>query len=255
MGLRPGRCYRSAKKKTKGDGPRGHGKGKKQKRPWTRLAIKVPKKNYIGAAPALRIRQFNMGNPQKKYEILVELRVREGLDLRDNALESVRMTINRNLVKLFGKDGFFMKVRVFPSNILRENKTAQGAGADRVSQGMSQSFGKPIGRSARVRANQKIYSILCMKSQEKSVRDLLMNVKSKFPCDILVTVSTDLKSIGTLPNKKSKDIEEVKVDAKEATTDAKDAKAGAKGKTPEKGKDDKKETSKPTAKPAAKTKK
>ncbi len=242
MGLRPGRCYRSPKKKTKGAGARGHRKAKKQKRTWTRIAIKVPRKNYIGAAPALRIRQFNMGDPTKKYDLLVNLKVKEGFDLRDNAIESVRMTVNRKLVKVLGKDGFFMKVRVYPSNIIRENKTAQGAGADRVSQGMSQSFGKPIGRCARLRSGQIVYSVLCMDSQKEVVKNALMRAKAKFPFGVEVEFRKDLKSIGTLPTKKIQDVEEPKPEAKEATetketTDSK--KAGA-----EKGKEPVKEESK-----------
>jgi large subunit ribosomal protein L10e len=250
MGLRPGRCYKSARKAVKGDGARGHRKPKKQKRAWTRIAIKVPRKNYIGAAPALRIRQFNMGNPKKKYNILANLKVKEGFDLRDNAIESVRMTVNRCLVKVLGKDGFFMKVRVYPSNILRENKTAQGAGADRVSQGMSQSFGKPVGRSARVRKGQAIYSVLCMNSQKDVVKNALMRAKAKFPCDVEVVFTQNLKTIGTLPTKKSRDLDEVKVEEKteETTEKGKEAKPGEKeaekGKPVEKGKEEKKETPK-----------
>lgn len=221
MGLRPGRCYRSPRKTIVGHGARGHRKPKKQKRTWTRIAIKVPRKNYIGAAPALRIRQFNMGNPNKKYELLANLKVKEGFDLRDNAIESARMNINRHLVKLFGKDGFFMKIRVYPSNILRENKTAQGAGADRVSQGMSQSFGKPVGRSARLRAGQIVYSILCMKSQKEDVKKSLLFAKSKFPCGVEVVFSEKLSSIGTLPKKKSRDIDEEKKVSEDKKTDDK----------------------------------
>jgi large subunit ribosomal protein L10e len=210
MGLRPGRCYKNPSKNIKGQGARGYRRARKQKRPYTRIAIKVPRKNFIGAAPALRIRQFNMGNPLKKYNTLANLQVREGFDLRDNAIESARMAINRQLVKALGKDGFFMKVRVFPSNIMRENKTAQGAGADRVSQGMSMSFGKPIGRSARLRKGQIVFSVLCMKSQQNAVKRALMRAKARFSSDVEVVFSENVKSIGTMPTKKIKEVETTK---------------------------------------------
>ncbi len=259
MGLRPGRCYSQPKKGFKGEGARGFRKTRKQKRAYTRLAIKVPDKNYIGAAPALRIRQFNMGNPLRKYNTIANLRVKAGVDIRDNAIESSRMAINRQLVKALGKDGFFMKVRVYPSNIIRENKTAQGAGADRVSQGMSLSFGAPIGRSARVRKGQIIYSVLCMKTQAKIVKLSLLRAKARFSCDVEVQFSDDVKSIGKLPTKaiEEKIVEKV-VEKKDevtataegqAATDEKEGAAKATGKT-----DDKKTTGKVEAKKEEKKK-
>jgi large subunit ribosomal protein L10e len=218
MGLRPGRCYRNTKKAVKGNtrGGRGHRSARKQKRSYTRVAVKVPRRNYIGAAPALRIRQFNMGNPKGKYNQVADLIVREGFDLRDNAIEAVRMTVNRKLVKDLGKDAFFMKVRVYPSNILRENKAAQGAGADRVSQGMSMSFGKPVGRASRLRDGQVVYSVLCTKSQKKIVKEALMRAKAKFPVDVEVVFHDDIKSVGTIP---SSSREEKRIEATEETTE------------------------------------
>lgn len=247
MGLRPGRCYKNAKKAIKGNtrGGRGHRSARKQKRSYTRVAIKVPRRNYIGAAPALRIRQFNMGNPKGKYNQVADLIVKEGFDLRDNAIEAVRMTANRKLVKDLGKDGFFMKVRVYPSNILRENKAAQGAGADRVSQGMSMSFGKPIGRATRLRAGQVVYSVLCKKSQKKAVKEALMRAKAKFPVDVEVIFHEDIKSIGTIPtSSREEKIVETKT---EETTEKKDGKATDKkdsGKKDEKSADKKEEPKK-----------
>jgi large subunit ribosomal protein L10e len=206
MGLRPGRCYRNPKKGIKGSGANGHRKKRKQKRTYTRIAVKRPKRNYIGAAPALRIRQFNMGNPQKKYNAIADLCVKEGFDLRDNAIESTRMAVNRQLVKSLGKDEYFMKVRVYPSNIMRENKTAQGAGADRVSQGMSQSFGKPVGRSARLRKGQAVFSILYDKGKEKEVKDALMRAKARFSSDVEVIFHENVENIGTIPSKRIKEV-------------------------------------------------
>ena len=82
MGLRPGKCYTE-----------------KKDRAYTRLATKVHRRNYIGSAPGLRTRQWNMGNPGKNYDTIVDLVVDEGVQIRDNAIESARITINRFLVK------------------------------------------------------------------------------------------------------------------------------------------------------------
>ena len=103
-----------------------------------------------------------------------------------------------------------MKVRVFPSHLMRENKQAQGAGADRVSQGMTLAFGIPIGRAARVRAGQAVFSILCMADQKDKVKAALHRAKAKFPCKVHAEFHTDIKSLGTLPSKAIEEIVEVK---------------------------------------------
>jgi large subunit ribosomal protein L10e len=181
-----------------------------------------------------------MGNSSAQYDLVADLIVKETFDLRDNAIESARIAINRKLVKSLGKDGFFMKVRVTPSHILRENKQAQGAGADRVSQGMSMSFGIPIGRAARVKKGQPIFSVLAKKGQEKLLREAMMRAKSKFCCDVAVKFHDNIKSIGTIPSGK---IEEVVIAAAQTTTegeaDAKTTKKGGDAKAGVEKKDDK----------------
>lgn len=198
MGLRPAKCYRTHKD-----------------RAYTRIAIKVHKRNYIGATPGLKTRQFNMGNPLKKYDTIVDLIAEnEDTQLRDNSLESVRIAVNRFLVKRVGKDNFFMRLRVYPHQILRENKMATGAGADRVSQGMGNCpFGKPIGRAARIRPGQTIMSVLVNKEHADLAKQGLLRARSRVSSKINVKIGTDVKSIGTLPKK----VREEKVEEKTAT--------------------------------------
>src|SRR3989338_657535 len=164
MALRPGRCYSELKD-----------------RAYTRLAVKVHKKNYIGAAPGLKTRQFNTGNPAKDFNRILDLVVDEDRQIRDNALESIRLAINRYLFKTLGKEGYFMKIRVYPHHILRENKQAQGAGADRISKGMSLSFGKPIGRAARVTKGTVVLSVLVDEKDVAVARKGLMRASPKLP--------------------------------------------------------------------------
>ncbi len=186
MGLRPGQCYTN----------------KKKDRAYTRLAVKVHKRNYIGAAPGLKTRQFNMGNGLKKYSHIVDLVVDEHVHIRDNAIEAVRIMVTRYVTKHLGKENFFIRVRIYPHHILRENKQAKGAHADRIQQGMSHAFGKPIGRAARVRPNQKIVSILVNEEDIEVAKNALKRVFCKLPCFAHVIVGTDVESLGTLPKKK-----------------------------------------------------
>lgn len=191
MGLRPAKCYRST-----------------DKRPYTRTAKTVHKKNYVGASPAMLIRQFNMGNPTVKYDKIGDLLSDQAILIRDNAVESTRIAINKVLVAELGKEGFFMKIRVYPYEVLRENKQAQGAGADRVSEGMSHSFGKAIGRAIRVRKNQVLMSVLFFAKDEKVIMEALSRAKAKLPCGTIIKIHEDLESIGTLPRKTRAMIEE-----------------------------------------------
>jgi len=221
MGLRPGPCYSSTKD-----------------RAYTRLAVKVHRKNYVGAAPGLKTRQFNMGNPLKEFSHILDLVAKEKVQVRDNAIESSRIAINRFLHNNFGKDGYFMKIRVYPHQLLRENKQAQGAGADRISTGMSHSFGKVIGRAVRVRPGQKMMSVLVDEANIEAAKTALLRANARMPLGLDVVVHTDVKSIGSKPRKikvtkaETKEEEEKAGGAEEAKGEKKksgeEAKAGEK---------------------------
>lgn len=224
MGLRPGKCYRFPHKPA-----------------YTRLAIKVNRKNFVGTAPGVKTRQFNMGNPIKQFSHIFDLVAEESMQVRDNALESARMAVNRQLAKGVGKEEYFLKIRVFPYQVLRENKQAQGAGADRVTKGMSHAFGKPIGRAVRVRPGTKIMSVLADGEKIEETKKALKRAYAKLPCKLSIRIGTDIESIGTKPKKAR--FEEEKEEKKEgAAEEAKPAegKAAEKGKE-EKGKEEKKE--------------
>ncbi len=225
MGLRPGHCYSS-----------------KNKRAFTRYAVKVHRKSYVGAIPGLRTRQFNMGNGTKDFSHILDLKVEAHGQIRDNAMESIRMAINRVLNNNVGKDGYFIKIRVYPFQILRENKLAQGAGADRVSQGMSHAFGKNIGRAIRVRPGQKIISVLVDEEHIEFARTALGRAKSKLGVPISIRVGTDVESIGTKPKKTRDIIKEEQKTAEEEKKTAEEEKEGeeAEKDTGKKGKDAKK---------------
>lgn len=210
MGLRPGKCYRRIK------------------RAYTRFAEVVPRKNYIGATPGRKTRQFNMGNPLGKYTHILDLKVEEAVQIRDNAIESVRILVTRGLTKAIGKDAFFMKIRVYPYHILRENKQAQGAHADRIQKGMSHPFGRPIGRAIQTRKGLKILSVLVAKEHVDAAKKILLKTKARMPSEVSVRVSTDIKSIGTLPRKVK--VEEEKVEEKAGEAEGAEAKEGEKGK-------------------------
>ena len=170
MGLRPGRCYR------------------KHQRPYTRQSIRVPKKGYVKGVPKPKITEFELGI-KADYDTSVFLISERDVQIRHNALESARVTAVQNMEKnLTRGNTFFMKIRVYPHHVIRENALATGAGADRFKQGMRQSFGKPIGTAAQVDKGQKIIEIRVNKNNIPLAKNALKRSAYKLPtpCRLLV---------------------------------------------------------------------
>ena len=139
------------------------------------------RREYMGGVPASRITQFDLGGPVENFPVMVTLAAAERCQIRHTALEAGRIAANRYMTKIAGATNFHLKVRVFPHHVIRENKQATGAGADRVSQGMRQAFGKPVGTAARVEAGQKVMSIWVAKVHVAAAKDALRRASSKFP--------------------------------------------------------------------------
>jgi len=157
-------------------------------RAYTRIS-KFREKSFIRITPTRRIVRFSMGDPIKKFEYSLDLITKKSMQLRDNSLESARQTSNRILEKKIGANSYYMKIRVYPHHVLRENPLAAGAGADRMSTGMSHSFGKPIGVAARVKHDQKIMSLNLDKANIEVGKLALKRAASKLscPCSIQIT--------------------------------------------------------------------
>lgn len=141
---------------------------------------------YIKTVPQNKIVKFKMGNiadyNKGKHSYVVRLISTEKVQIRDNALEAARMFIHKFLdLKIPGN--YYFSVQVFPHHILRENKTAAGAGADRLSSGMSHSFGTTIGRAAIVAQGKEVFFISTTDDRAARIaREALEKTKSKLPC-------------------------------------------------------------------------
>ncbi|MFB6304834.1 MAG: 50S ribosomal protein L16 [Haloferacaceae archaeon] len=149
------------------------------------------RREYITGIPGSQIAQHNMGNLQAgpdDYPVHISLEVEEECQIRHGALESARLSANRLLLKELGEGEYKMVLRKFPHHVLRENKQATGAGADRVSDGMRQAFGKPVGTAARVGANETIFTAYCDPEDAPVVKDAFRRAYNKMspPCRIVV---------------------------------------------------------------------
>src|SRR3989344_1451543 len=158
---------------------------KKHNRPYTRVS-KVKSKSYIKVVPPNKVVKYNIGNQRAfvdgKLPFILRLLSDEMLVIRDTAIEAGRMVLTKNLeTRLLGK--FYLWVKIYPHHILRNNKASAGAGADRISTGMKQSFGIIEGRAARVLGGQELFMVACdTENSVRVVREILGMAKSKLPC-------------------------------------------------------------------------
>lgn len=143
---------------------------------------------YMGGVPQSRLLQFESGTPQREFPVIFTLRTDERSQVRSQALEAGRIAGNRHLEKYVGKANFFFRVRIYPHHILRENKQATGAGADRVSQGMRRAFGAAVGQAARVKQGQALFEIRTTADMAKRAKEALWKCSQKvaMPCYIQV---------------------------------------------------------------------
>ena len=160
------------------------------------------RREYTGGVPNNRILRYFMGNRKGaeagQFEVVVELTAANPCQIRDSALESARQVANATVRKLAGEQGYALRMHTYPHQILRENKQATGAGADRVSLGMRQSFGKNVGTAARVQRGQTVVSIYTSPEHYLTARDALRKARCKFPtpCTIrLVKGAEHLKGL------------------------------------------------------------
>lgn len=164
MPLRPARCY------TKFSGP-----------PYTR-------REYIPGIPPPKISKFEMGDIHKDYDYEVALVAVEAGQVRHNALEAARVMTLKRLTTKLGENNYYIKIKVYPHHVIRENKMLAFAGADRLQEGMRQAFGKPIGTAARVYPGQELLIVRVFKDHVQVAKEALKIAASKLPlsCRIII---------------------------------------------------------------------
>ena len=155
------------------------------------------RREYITGIPGSQIAQHDMGNHQSDpddYPVQISLRVEEAVQIRHGSLESARLSANRLLLKEVGKERYKMHLRKFPHHVIRENKQATGAGADRVSDGMRQAFGKIVGTAARIDANEQVFTAYCDPEDADFVKEAFRRAYNKVspPCRVKVERGNDL---------------------------------------------------------------
>ena len=146
-------------------------------------------KKYMGGVPQIRISQFDIGDPRTTFPVRVHLVAEEQCQIRHIALEAARISANRYISKMAG-NAYHLKLRLFPHNVLRENKIATGAGADRISEGMRAAFGGAVGLAARVHPGTKIMSIETTPEHVADAKVALRKAGVKLPTPWRIEIET-----------------------------------------------------------------
>ncbi len=156
-------------------------------RPYTRVS-KYRNQSFVRAKPNNKIVRYNMGDSKRDFSVKLSLISKGDLNIRHNAIESARLVTNKMLEEAAGKGNYYLHIKLYPHHILRENPLASGAGADRMSTGMKKSFGKSIGRAARVKKGQVIFELNIDKDHMKLARTALKRAYSKLPGSCSISV-------------------------------------------------------------------
>lgn len=139
------------------------------------------RKEFIHGVPPPRINKYTMGNLKGKYEYCVSLIALSKVQIRHNALEAARVAVNKMLFDKLGETGYRLRIKVYPHQVLRENKMMAFAGADRMQEGMRKSFGRPTGTAARVNPNQEIMTAEVNSDAVETAKEALLQGVSKLP--------------------------------------------------------------------------
>jgi large subunit ribosomal protein L10e len=156
---------------------------RRMERPYTR-------RQYMGGVPGSKVVHYDMGNLQEDFPIKLTVMIKEPCQIRHTALEAARVAANRFLLKQVGRNNFHLKLRVYPHHVIRENKQATGAGADRVSSGMRRAFGKAVGTAARVEAGQRLFTLGVTPEYVADAKIALTRAGHKLPTPIQIVVES-----------------------------------------------------------------
>jgi large subunit ribosomal protein L10e len=147
------------------------------------------RQEYIRSKPQSRVTRFILGATDVEYEYVAMLVADSPAEISSSALESARVTAGKVIAKASGQP-FLLRVIVYPHEIVRSHKFMGFAGADRLSQGMSRSFGRPTDRAAKVNAGQAILSIHTIEGGLETAKEALRRASKKLPASCRVVVNS-----------------------------------------------------------------
>ena len=166
-------------------------KGKNYRRP---EGMPYVRREYIHGAPQPKITKFTMGNPKGDYSYRVSLLPLKRVQVRHNALEALRVAVNKQLADKLGGENYYLRIKAYPHVVLRENKMMAFAGADRLQEGMRRAFGKAVGLAARVEAGKPLVEVEVKPEGVEIAKNALKVGASKLPTPCTIEI-TPLKTV------------------------------------------------------------
>ena len=154
------------------------------------------RKEYIKGSPLQKITKFMMGNCSATFPVKVTLLPLNRVQIKQNAIESARITSNKILADKLGETEYCLKIRIYPHVIVRENKMMAFAGADRIQEGMRHAFGKPVGLAARVNPGQSLIDVFVNKEGVEVAKMALKLGGSKMPSPCIIETTENKNAIG-----------------------------------------------------------
>ena len=144
-------------------------------------------KVYSPGAPNSKIARFSTGQASPDYDYVLKLNSTEKVQIRHNALEAARVAANKKLTPI-GETAYFLRVKVYPHVILRENKMIATAGADRLQEGMRKAWGKPVGLAARVMPGSTVLELYVKKENLEKAKEAMRSASTKLPMPTQVEI-------------------------------------------------------------------
>lgn len=138
------------------------------------------RREYVHSSPPNKVTRFTTGEAAE-YEYTVALLTSNTIEITASALEAARVTANKVLTLALGDKSYLLRIVSYPHEIVREHKAMGFAGADRLSQGMKNAFGKPTGRAAIVNANQKVIAVDVNEENVELAKGALKRAAKKLP--------------------------------------------------------------------------
>ncbi len=136
---------------------------------------------YIKHAPDAKIRMFTIGKEKPTHYWKASLISKEAAQVSHLTLEATRISCNRYLRAKLGRDNYLLRILPYPHHIVRQHKLMAFAGADRLQSGMRHAFGKPFGRAARIKPDQKLLYVKISKNDLDIAKQALRRAKMKWP--------------------------------------------------------------------------
>src|SRR3970040_2837140 len=150
------------------------------------------RKEYMGGIPGIRISQWDIGDAKTAFPLKLHLIAKEQCQIRHIALEAARISANRYIAKKAG-NAYHLKLGLYPHNVLRENKIATGAGADRISEGMRAAFGAAVITAAGGQAGMKIFTISTTEDHVDDAKEALRKGGVKLPTPWYLVIERETK--------------------------------------------------------------